>query len=377
MVRAVRLAFVALALLVAVPQAIAKPGKKAEAKQHLEAGTEAYQAKDYEKAISEFEASYALVPDPQVLYNLGQSNRLAHHPEAAVDYYKKFLDAQPAATHRAAVEQRIAELQKEIDAKNAPPPPPPPAAAPRESVPAAAVPTPAAAAASVDADTPKTPYEVGVRLRYIFVTRLMMAPYLAAATDMNSVSVGAEFSWVRDRYDLVTSIDFSWLPVGDGNYLTAGHDPSVDTHYTQFQQLSFLSADVSLIGHHDFGKWFQLRYGGGLGIGIVFGNVLLTNDFNGCTLANVSDVSQCHPLGVDLTSPNKEQQLAATEPNPTGEKDTAGHPHRHVSSDKPPVMGVVNILVGARFKLPHKFTLDVELGFRDAMFVGVNTHYRF
>jgi hypothetical protein len=375
MVGAVRVALAAL-LLVAIPlHALGKPGKKAEAKQHLDAGTAAYQAKDYDKAIQEFEASNALVPDPQLLYNIAQSNRLAHHPEQAVEYYKKYLDAAPDAPNKAAVEQRMAELQKEIDAKNAPPPPPP-VAAPPPSVPAVATaPTPAAAAASTDPDEPKTPYEVGVRLRYIFVTRLMMAPFLAAATDLNSVSAGIEFSWVREKFDVVTSLDFSWLPVGDGNYLGVGHDPSLDTHYTEFKNLSFISADVSIIGHTDVTKWLQIRYGGGLGIGVVLGDVLLTNGFAGCTLANVSDIAACHPVGVDLTSPNKEQQLAATEA--PGQKDTAGNPHRHPSADKPPVMGVVNLLVAARFKLPRKFSIDAEIGFRDAMFVGLNAHYHF
>jgi hypothetical protein len=368
----VRAAIAALVLLTALPASAKKLNKKAEAQQHLEAGTEAYQAKDFDKAITEFEASYALVPDPQVLYNLAQSNRLAKHPEAALENYRKFLEATPDAPNKAAVEQRIAELQKEVDAKNAPPPPPPPVAAPPPSVaPAAMAATPAAATSP---DEPTTPYQLGVRLRYLFVTRAMMSPFLAAATDMNGVSAGIEFSWVRENFDVVTSLDFSWLPVQDGNYLGVNHDPSLDTHYTEFRNLSFLSADVSIIGHHDFTKWFQLRYGGGLGVGIVFGDVLLTNNFNGCTLANASDIAACHPLNVDLTSPQKEAQLQATM---NGQKDTAGDPHRHVSPDKPPAMGVVNLLIGARFKLPKKFSLDAEIGFRDAMFVGVSSHYHF
>ncbi len=40
-------------------------------------------------------------------------------------------------------------------------------------------------------------------------------------------------------------------------------------------------------------------------------------------------------------------------------------------------MGVLNLMIAARFFLPQKFTLEVELGFRDAMFVGINAHHRF
>jgi len=113
--RAVRAAIAALVLLTALPVSAKKLFKKAEAQQHLEAGTEAYQAKDFDKAITEFEASYALVPDAQVLYNLAQANRLGNHPEAALENYRKFLEASPDAPNKAAVEQRIAELQKQVE----------------------------------------------------------------------------------------------------------------------------------------------------------------------------------------------------------------------------------------------------------------------
>jgi hypothetical protein len=202
----------------------------------------------------------------------------------------------------------------------------------------------------------------------------MFAPYLDAATQMNSLSVAAEFIYHRRNYDVVTSLDFSWLPVDDGNFLASGHDPSLDTHYTQFRGLSFLSADVSIIGHYDVTKWFQIRGGAGLGVGVVFGDVLLTNDSPACTRQNASSFAACHPLGIDPTRPI-EPQLQATESNPG--TDTAQSPKRHVSSDKPPAMAVVNIVVGARFKLPHKLSVQVELGFRDAMFVGVGAHYAF
>src|SRR5262249_32260059 len=114
--------------------------------------------------------------------------------------------------------------------------------------------------------------------------------------------------------------------------------------------------------------------GAGLGVGIVFGDVLTTNNSGACNRQNVSNFNQCHPLGVDPSKPI-EPQLKATESNPG--IDTAASPKRHVSGDKPPAMAVVNIMAAARFKLPQHFSLDVEIGFRDAMFVGVGTHYQF
>src|SRR5262249_10523830 len=135
-------------------------------------------------------------------------------------------------------------------------------------------------------------YAVGARVRYLFVPNSFFAPYLQAATQMNSASVGLEFIYRKDTYDAVTSIDFSYLNIDDGNWLANNHDPSLDSHYVQFRDLSCLSADVSIIGHHTWAAapWFTLRYGAGVGLGVVLGDVLLTNNSTGCTAANVSDI---------------------------------------------------------------------------------------
>ncbi|MDB4970682.1 MAG: hypothetical protein JWN44_6371 [Myxococcales bacterium] len=223
-------------------------------------------------------------------------------------------------------------------------------------------------------------YQLGARVRGIFATHAMLSPYLAAntGTSMESVSVGIELIYRKPKYDIVTSLDFSFLDVHDGNYLGAGHDASLDTHYVQFRNLGFLSADVSLIGHHKFLPWLELRYGGGLGIGWVAGDVLLTNNGPQCTAANASDTKACYPTNTGAINgkptPAQEASLKASEG--TG-VDTNVTPHRHVSADKPPVMGVVNLLVGLRFYPIPRLALTYEIGFRNAIFTGISAHYLF
>ncbi|MGZ3407487.1 MAG: hypothetical protein ACXVAN_13655 [Polyangia bacterium] len=223
-------------------------------------------------------------------------------------------------------------------------------------------------------------HQLGARARYIFVTKAMLSPYFNAntGTQMNSYSLGLEYVYRKPgkSWDVVTSVDFSWLDVDDGNYLGSGHDPALDTHYTQFRNLSFISADVSIIGWHKFLPWLELRYGGGLGIGYVPGDVLITTNAN-CTSANASDPTKCYPLVtgpiVGKPTPAQEAALKATE---GGGTDTNATPHRH-SGDKPPVMGVLNLLVGVRFyPIPH-MAISWEIGFRDAMFTGISAHYLF
>lgn len=356
--------------------AFAKPAPKPterKAKAHYEAGVAAYRAGDYAKAVEELEAGYALAPEPAHLYNLGQAHRLAGNPERALECYQRFLEEVPDAPNRAAVEQRIAEVTQQIEAKRAPPPPPP----------AEPDPTPPAPPAEPDpAPAPRlsglTPHEIGVRVRGLFVPRSFFNPYLQAATSMESFSTGIEYVWKRDKFDVVTSLDFSWLPVKDGNYLANNHPANLDTKYVEFRNLSFLSADVSVIGHNLLTSWLEIRYGGGLGLGVVFGDVLVTNNWTMCTAENAENLALCHPQGVDLLSPNKEAQLKATEQ--PGARDTAQNPHRTVSGDKPPVMGVLNLLLGLRFypkPTDKRWSLTVETGFRMALFAGVSGHFRF
>jgi hypothetical protein len=225
---------------------------------------------------------------------------------------------------------------------------------------------------------PPQKYALGWRVRFLFVPNTFFQPYLQASTQMNSVSTGMEFIYRKnDSYDVVTSLDFSYLNVDDGNWLANNHDPSLDSHYVQFRNLSFLSADVSIIGHHTWAgaPWFELRYGAGVGLGVVLGDVVLTNNYTGCTAANVGNIAQCHPLGVDLTAKNYEDQLANTEKN--NNTDTAQTPHRHSSQDKWPAAPVINILIGAKFRVHPHVSVNVELGFRDAMFFGAGLHYWF
>ena len=241
---------------------------------------------------------------------------------------------------------------------------------------------PGKAAKPLDASPPSElgTHQIGVRARYLFVTKAMLGIYFAdnTGTQMNSWSVGMEYVYRKPgkSYDIVTSLDFSWLNVDDGNYLGSGHDPSLDTHYTQFRDLSFISADVSIIGFHKFTNWFELRYGGGLGIGYAPGDVLLTTNAN-CTAANATDTTKCYPTvtGPIVGKPTAQQE-AALKATEGGGTDTAQTPHRH-SGDNIPVMGVVNLLVGFRFYPTPHLAITADIGFRDAMFVGAGMHYLF
>ena len=243
--------------------------------------------------------------------------------------------------------------------------------------------------------TPATPkrfdpmdwqHALGAYARYLFVTNLMLKPYLEASTPLNSFAVGLQYIRRYSKFDVVTTVDFSWLVLGDGNWLAKGNQAALDTKYVQFDKLSFLSADVAIIGHHAFNDWLEIRGGAGLGLGVVFGNVYTTNNSNlVCNKDNAGDTSKCYPIvqvdnnrandqPIYLNQPDTNSKLKATET--TLNQDTAQHPHRE-SSNKPPVMAVLNIMMALNFRLHKHVSTQVEIGFRDALYVGAGVHYHF
>src|SRR5947199_1716229 len=95
-------------------------------------------------------------------------------------------------------------------------------------------------------------YELGARARGIFLTPTMLSAIAGTNSSLDSLAIGTEFVVRHRTYDVVTSLDFAFVDVSDGNFLGNGRDPSQDTHYFQFGnfgQLTFISADVSIIGH--------------------------------------------------------------------------------------------------------------------------------
>ena len=88
--------------------------------------------------------------------------------------------------------------------------------------------------------------------------------------------------------------------------------------------------------------------------------------------------TQCFPLNTGpingKPTAGQEASLKASEGTGT---DTAQNPHRHVSGDKPPVMGVLNSSSACASIRSRGIAITYEIGFRNAMFTGVGVHYLF
>jgi tetratricopeptide (TPR) repeat protein len=130
---------------------VAETGAMKEAQTHFRAGKAQYELGNYDAAIHEFAAGYALAPRPEFLINLAQAYRRAGDPVRAREMFVKYLEkAPPAAPERAQVEKMLAELEEQL-AQQQPKPapklePPVPVSEPALVAPPAAIATPPLAA---------------------------------------------------------------------------------------------------------------------------------------------------------------------------------------------------------------------------------------
>lgn len=87
----------------------------------FEAGRDAFSEARYEEALEHFEAAYEQSGRPALLFNIGQCHDRLRQDQQAVDAFERYLQAQPQAANREAVENRLRTL-REILARKQPSP---------------------------------------------------------------------------------------------------------------------------------------------------------------------------------------------------------------------------------------------------------------
>lgn len=115
--------------------ALAGPKEKAQAKKHVKAATQAHKLQNYELALAELQAAYALDPSPDTAYAIGQVQvKLGNCPEAIMSY-STFVESKPEPEAAAAANEAIKLCREQLAAQ--PPPPPPPDPTPQPPAPPA------------------------------------------------------------------------------------------------------------------------------------------------------------------------------------------------------------------------------------------------
>ncbi len=98
----------------------------ASADSHVETAQKLYAAGDFVHARAELLAAYALEPNADLLFALGQVEFNLHHYQEAIDYYERFMATSPDPEREALAQQAIGAARAELRRPPPPPPPPPP-----------------------------------------------------------------------------------------------------------------------------------------------------------------------------------------------------------------------------------------------------------
>ena len=98
------------------PPAAAPGDKAAEAKAAYKRGADLYRAGRYSAAIAEFQAADKLKPSPALHYNMGQAWEKLGDLPAALAAYARYLQLDPKAPNREAVERTMSSLEAKVPA---------------------------------------------------------------------------------------------------------------------------------------------------------------------------------------------------------------------------------------------------------------------
>ena len=100
------LRILAVAIAVAIP-VLAHADPKADAKQHIKRAASLHSAGKFNDALKELTLAYALDPDPELLFAIGQVHMKLGNCTDAVTFYQRYLASNPPASDAAVVNEAI------------------------------------------------------------------------------------------------------------------------------------------------------------------------------------------------------------------------------------------------------------------------------
>ncbi|HEY7375059.1 MAG TPA: hypothetical protein VIF57_23055 [Polyangia bacterium] len=112
----IKLISIAIVALFAISASPARAQDAEKARELFQQGSKYYDLGQFDKAIEAWQQGYDQKPDPGFLYNIAQAYRQKQDAAKAIFFYKGYLRNSPKAKNRSEVDQKIAALQKQLDA---------------------------------------------------------------------------------------------------------------------------------------------------------------------------------------------------------------------------------------------------------------------
>lgn len=211
-------------------------------------------------------------------------------------------------------------------------------------------------------DRDEVDFGVGVRLRSIWLPKSFLELFVTrAAGGAHNYGIGVDLTRRRGTTELQLGFEYERINIGQGVYINKGDDVAAGDEADYVlgpdaarHQFGWFTIEFTFLNHAQINKTFAIRYGGGIGLGILTGEIDHYNIL--CTSAtNSAPEPGCVP-----------QRFGGTG-NYTEGTETL------VAYGLPPVFPVVNAILGLEIKPTDKMTINIEGGIRTLPFVGVSS----
>lgn len=197
-------------------------------------------------------------------------------------------------------------------------------------------------------DPNATQIGVGLRLRNAIVPQGLLELFVERASGGSSeFGFGLELARRKGNFEVQFGLQYDPIFVEPGVWVDKGDMPPADeVDFVEFDDFGWYTIEVTFLNHSEIIPQLAIRYGGGAGIGIIKGDVRRTDQ-------------RCASSDLDTCS------------------NYAGAENVRNPYDIPPVMLVVNAIVGVQIRPIEGLFINVEGGLRTLPFFGTTIGYYF
>jgi len=195
---------------------------------------------------------------------------------------------------------------------------------------------------------PKTNIGLGIRLRSVRIPKGMLEWFIESVPGgVSNVGLGAELSRRKGDFEVQFGLEYEHLTVTPGIWVEKDKPlPGASADSVRDDGFGWVTAELSFMYHTPIVPQLAVRYGGGAGIGILMGDVRRTD------------------------------QVCPTSSTDSCNTDAAGE-NQDTPYDLPPVMLVVNAIIGVQIRPTNEIFINVEGGLRTVPFFGMTGGYYF
>ncbi len=206
-----------------------------------------------------------------------------------------------------------------------------------------------------------------MRLRSVWVPKSVLELFVTrAAGGAHNYGLGVDLTRRHGSTELQLGFEFEHVNVGQGVWINKGDNVAAgdeadyvlgpDSSTGSGNQFGWFTMEFSFFNHAEITPWLSFRYGAGLGIGVLIGEIDHYNIVCAPGATNTSPEPGCVP-------PRFQGTGMYTEGQETLVKYDLGTP----------VFPVVNAILGLQFKPTDHTTINLEGGIRTMPFVGVSS----